>query len=150
MIFKPEQLIEHPEGGRFQEVFRSALKVETHGGRRRDALTHIHFQLKATECSLFHRVASDEVWNLYQGKLDLHLWDGHDLNTIRLSPDEPAFCHVVPAGLWQATTPVDGDLLVGCSVGPGFDFEDFDLMRDDPEAKGVFLEKHPDLAHLVG
>jgi predicted cupin superfamily sugar epimerase len=39
----PVDLIEHPEGGRFREVFRSANTVITATGSPRSALTHIYF-----------------------------------------------------------------------------------------------------------
>ena len=64
---QPIDLIDHPEGGRFREVFRSAARVTTGAGESRSALTHIYFELRRGEVSRFHRVRSDEVWNLYQG-----------------------------------------------------------------------------------
>ena len=82
------ELIEHPEGGRFAEVFRSAVEIRRDGVAR-SALTHIYFQLGAGEVSRFHRVESDEVWNLYEGSLRLILWDGRGrLETIILSAAE--------------------------------------------------------------
>jgi hypothetical protein len=38
---------------------------------------------------------------------------------------------VVPAGVWQAAETEDGAVLVGCTVAPGFDFEDFELGSAD-------------------
>ena len=64
---KPVDLIEHPEGGRFREVFRSAATVTRADGDERAALTHIYFSLNGDEVSRFHKVRSDEVWNLYRG-----------------------------------------------------------------------------------
>jgi predicted cupin superfamily sugar epimerase len=34
---------------------------------------------------------------------------------------------VVPAGVWQAAEPVEQAVLCGCTVAPGFEFEDFEL-----------------------
>lgn len=135
---KPLKLSEHPEGGRFLEVFRSAKTVTTCTGNKRSALTHIYFSLAPGEVSRFHKVCSDEVWNLYQGKgLRLHLWDGvNPPSSIVLSADENQFCHVVPAGIWQAAEPLEDTVLAGCSVGPGFEFEDFELIDPgSPEAQ---------------
>ena len=74
---KPVNLIEHPEGGRFREVFRSAKTVSTQDGITKSALTHIYFSLKQGEVSRFHKVTSDEIWNLYQGQgLSLYTWHG--------------------------------------------------------------------------
>lgn len=133
---KPSHLNEHPEGGRFLEVFRSGVVVTREDGTTRSALTHIYFSLNHGEVSRFHRVQSDEVWNLYQGAgLYLHTWDGSDSPPQRheLSAASGAYCHVVPAGVWQAAEPIGASVLVGCSVGPGFEFQDFELI--DPHAK---------------
>lgn len=128
---KPTDLKEHPEGGRFQEVFRSEAIVTQAGGDSRSALTHIYFSLDPGEVSRFHRVASDEVWNLYRGKnLRLYTWDGTDTppETVTLSAESNRFCHVVPAGTWQAAKALSDTVLAGCSVAPGFEFEDFELL----------------------
>jgi uncharacterized protein len=128
---KPIDFINHPEGGRFCEIFRSPAKVKTLSGATRSALTHIYFSLNPGEVSRFHRVASDEVWNLYQGAgLNLYLWDGSDNSPeyVNLSARNNNFCHIVPAGIWQAAEPVSDTVLVGCSVAPGFEYQDFTLM----------------------
>jgi predicted cupin superfamily sugar epimerase len=128
---KPDDLVEHPEGGRFREVFRSEGTVITQDGTTRSALTHIYFSLDRGEVSRFHRVASDEIWNLYQGEgIILYTWDGTDESPrcVTLSAGENRFCHVVPAGVWQAAEPLAGTVLVGCSVAPGFEFSDFTLI----------------------
>ena len=138
---KPIDLIEHPEGGRFREVFKSDRTVTTGNGSTRSALTHIYFSLKLGEVSRFHRVAADEVWNLYQGsRLILHTWNGSNQppQQVVLSAEESCFCHVVPAGMWQAAEPVGDSVLAGCSVAPGFEYSDFTL-----------IEPHSELAHLL-
>jgi len=129
---QPTDLSDHPEGGRFREVFRSARLVTTADGATRTALTHIYFALDPGEVSRFHRVASDEVWNLYQGTgLRLYSWDGTTAppEVVTLAATTGDFCHVVPAGRWQAAEPLDGTVLVGCSVAPGFEFADFELIQ---------------------
>jgi len=140
---QPVDLIDHPEGGRFREVFRSAKIVTTDDGKSRSALTHIYFSLDPGEVSRFHRVSSDEVWNLYRGKsLRLSLWDGTDNPPfdVVLSDETNVFCHVVPAGYWQAAEPLDDKVLVGCSVGPGFEFEDFELINPDSNSGSQLCE----------
>ena len=73
---KPINLQEHPEGGRYREVYRSKLTIHISTNKKRSALTHIYFSLKKGEISLFHKVKSDEVWNLYEGEeLVLYLWN---------------------------------------------------------------------------
>lgn len=148
---KPDNLQPHPEGGRYQEVYRSTTTITNNDGRRRDSLTHIYFSLQPDEVSKFHRVGSDEVWNLYQGPgLTLYLWDGSEKQPeeIELSARANCFCYVVPAGWWQATRPLGDEILVGCSVAPGFEFQDFELIQPNAaEAQRLqqFGEKYRDL-----
>ena len=58
---KPINLKEHPEGGRFLEVFRSNVSVTRPDKLTRSALTHIYFSLNKGEVSRFHKVQADEV-----------------------------------------------------------------------------------------
>ena len=149
---KSVDLIEHPEGGRFREVFRSAKSVTTQDGATRSALTHIYFSLNPGEVSRFHRVASDEIWNLYQGAgLYLYVWDGTDAPPARitLSADENCFCHVVPAETWQAAEPISDTVLAGCSVAPGFEFDDFTLIDPDSVDAQRLLATTPELAKFI-
>lgn len=132
MNIDPLNLIPHPEGGRFREIFRAPDNVPLADGRIRSAATHIYFHLACNEVSRFHRVAQDEIWNLYAGSLRLHLLTpSGEHSAITLSPAESCYCAVVPAGIWQAAEPLDGDCLAGCTVAPGFDFADFELLLDD-------------------
>lgn len=148
---KDTDLTDHPEGGRYKEVFRSDMRVQEKNRKRR-ALTHIYFSLNQGEVSRFHRVESDEVWNLYEGPgLTLFLWDPetHTLDKKELSRKDREYCCVVSAGLWQAAVPAGQKVLVGCSVAPGFEFSDFTLITpSDPEAASI-LAKHPELKTLV-
>lgn len=131
---KPLDLIEHPEGGRFREVFRSAKIVTSPDGKTRSALTHIYFSLRPGEVSRFHQVSSDEVWNLYQGTgLNLYTWNGTTTppKCTVLSANNNCFCCVVLAGMWQAAESISDPVLVGCSVAPGFEFSDFTLIDPD-------------------
>lgn len=135
---KPTNMQPHPEGGKFKEVYRSLSETQKDTVKR-SALTHIYFSLESNEVSHFHRVTSDEVWNLYRGDgIYLYLWDGTDTppQRIEISSKANCFCYVVPAGYWQATEPIGGAILVGCSVAPGFDFDDFSMIsHESPEAK---------------
>jgi predicted cupin superfamily sugar epimerase len=132
------ELVPHPEGGAFAEVFRSALTVrsEAHAGAR-TASTAIYFLLKTGDFSALHRVRSDEVWHHYAGDpLELHVLDESEHRTFRLGKElgqgERPFA-VVPANKWQAArvarAPVGthGFALCGCTVAPGFEFADFEL-----------------------
>ncbi len=146
-------LIDHPEGGRFREVFRSPKTVTTESGETRSALTHIYFSLAPGEVSRFHRVSSDEVWNLYRGAgLRLYTWDGTENppSPVTLSAETDCFCHVVPAGTWQAAEPLSDAVLVGCSVAPGFEFADFELIRPGSDLAGRLNSIDPALSRFAG
>jgi predicted cupin superfamily sugar epimerase len=149
---KAVDFIEHPEGGRFREIFRSTKTVSAQDGRTRSALTHIYFSLNPNEVSRFHRVMSDEVWNLYQGEgLRLYTWDGTDCppECITLSAGENCFCHVVPAGTWQAAGPISGTVLVGCSVAPGFEFADFTVIDRHSEEARRLIALAPEMGRYI-
>jgi len=125
----------HPEGGFYREIFRSAQTVTPHDGRpARSALTTIYFLLPHGAVSRWHKVASDEVWHLYEGgPLELLELDPSLRNLVRHRL-ESGQCPVttIEAGNWQAARSVSDYTLVGCTVGPGFDFADFVLLSDEP------------------
>lgn len=113
----------HPEGGFYAETFRSPLLLTLPDGRVRRASTAIHYLLPPGAWSAWHRVRSDEVWHHYDGgALTLYRLG---MPTVRLDRDTPQA--VVPAGVWQAAEPIEGAVLCGCTVAPGFEFEDFEL-----------------------
>ncbi len=57
--------------------------------------------------------------------------------------------HVVPAGWWQAARPTGAYGLVGCTVAPGFEFDDFSFLRDDPAMFRALRLLDPSLADLA-
>lgn len=132
----------HPEGGAFRELFKSAERVTPEDGRsERSAVTHIYFHLKQGEVSRFHRVLSDEIWHLYEGEgVILYQWEpGSDrVEKIVVGGETFPHCYVVRKGGWQAAEPLGAEVLVGCTVGPGFEFEDFALIESQsPEAEAI-------------
>ena len=148
---KYTDLLEHPEGGRYLEIYRSKTTVSAKE-KTRTALTHIYFSLEPYEVSRFHRVSNDEVWNLYQGEgLYLYQWDGRSstIDSIELSAKSMNFCHIIPAGYWQAAVPLKDRVLVGCSVAPGFEFEDFELINSASEVATTLINMDPGLSKLI-
>jgi predicted cupin superfamily sugar epimerase len=122
----------HPEGGWYRETFRSAVTIHPEGyAGPRAAATGIYFLLQPGEASAWHVVASDELWFLHSGSLELRYGgDGPapagDGEVVVLTADGPQA--LVPAGVWQSAYPVGGEpVLVSCVVSPGFDFADFRL-----------------------
>ena len=133
-------LVPHPEGGFYRETFRSPVRVQLPDGRERSASTAIHYLLPAGEWSAWHRVRADEVW---------HYYDGAPLQLFRLGMDPARLDRrmpqlVVPAGVWQAAFSDGGATLCGCTVAPGFEFEDFELAK--PE---TLLSQYPDQETLI-
>jgi predicted cupin superfamily sugar epimerase len=128
-------LLPHPEGGFFREVYRSQQAVASPvAGAQRRALTHIYFLLLRDQISRFHRVRHDEVWNFYRGApLRLVTFNGTAAEERLLGPGSEPF-GVVAGGLFQAAESSGDYSLVGCTVAPGFEFEDFTFLRDDPAA----------------
>src|SRR2546421_11251519 len=114
---------QHPEGGHYIEVFRSAHRVRPlDRDVERAALTAIYFLLAAGEYSRWHRVLSDEVWHYHEGDaLELILFDEAGLRRLRLGPvlrgTRPAV--VVPAGPWAGARAVGQDPLSGGTGGAG-------------------------------
>lgn len=130
----------HPEGGRFRQVYKSSARVDVTDGRAaRAAMTTIYYMLEEGEVGRWHRVRSDEVWHFYEGDALELLVAPPDLSRVerrRLSVvgDGEGPVTIVPADWWQAARPLGAFALVGCTVAPGFEFEDFAFLSDAPEA----------------
>ncbi|WP_338431161.1 cupin domain-containing protein [Synechococcus elongatus] len=139
----------HPEGGFYREIYRADLTV-TVGDRQRSASTAIYYLLRAGERSRLHRLRSDELWHFYAGQpLTVHQLipeQGYQALTIGADFSQgQQLCGGVPAGVWFGATvaAATGFSLVGCTVAPGFSFEDFEmaeaatLLRAFPEARSL-------------
>jgi len=126
-------LLPHPEGGAFKETYRAAIEIPTDRGTRH-ASTAIYFLLEAGQFSAFHRIRSDEMWHFYDG-VPLHIYEIQvDGNFIlhKLGNAASQGCQfqvVIPAGSWFAAKVAEpgGYSFVGCTVSPGFDFQDFEM-----------------------
>jgi len=150
------QLIKHAEGGYYRETYRSSLTVNKnqlpesfHGDR--NFSTSIYFLLEEKEFSAFHRIASDEQWHFYagnclniyeiaaDGKLTEHKL-GNNLQNVE------SFQIVIKAGSWFASSLANGEgyALVGCTVSPGFDFEDFELAERE-----ILIREFPQHEDLI-
>jgi predicted cupin superfamily sugar epimerase len=149
-------LTPHLEGGYFRELFRARDTVQPSDARGpRPALTTIYFLLAGTAVSRWHRVRSHEVWHHYEGApLELLTIPHEEVRLERaiLGPygAEQAPVHCVPAGWWQAARSLGAYTLVGCTVGPGFEYSDFELLADRPELAGSLSGALPEVAQFVG
>jgi hypothetical protein len=137
----------HPEGGNYRQTYRADLLLprEALPGQftgSRAASTAIYFLLYGEDFSAFHRLRSDELWHFYVGgSLVVHVIEEDGLHSeIHLGSDPEAgevLQAVVKAGRWFASRLRDARsfALVGCTVAPGFDFEDFELAKREELVK---------------
>ncbi len=147
-LIKHYQMEPHPEGGYFKETYRSEIEIDSAQGIRNSS-TAIHFLITDKSISHLHRLKSDEGWHFHLGS-PLRLIEiapnGKLIETI-IGPDiskGQKLQHFVPAGNWFASTSLGEFSFVGCTVSPGFDFNDFvmgkkaELSKIYPEHSGVF------------
>jgi len=140
----------HPEGGWYSKAYRSSESIphrclpDRFTGDRFYS-TAIYFLLKAPEVSSLHRIRQDELWHFYDGgSLTVHVIDpdgNHSasrLGTDLQNGERPLA--VVRAGCVFGATLNEPDsyVLVGCTVAPGFTFDDFEMPRRES-----LLETYP-------
>jgi len=141
----------HPEGGHFKEMYRSPEEIPNSALPKRFSgdrcfSTSIYFLLKGKEFSAFHRIKQDEIWHFYDGSsLTIHVINPMgQYSTLKLGREinqGETFQTIVTEGCWFAASvnQQESFSLVGCTVAPGFDFEDFEmadpvlLKREYPE-----------------
>jgi len=142
-LIKQYDLKPHPEGGWYKQTYKSkevipsaALANRFNGDRAFS--TAIYFLLEKGNFSAFHKIKSDECWHFYAGDpLHVYIIDENGLlQTITLGNDlakEQTFQYVVPANCWFASQPATGSeyCFVGCTVAPGFEFDDFELANEN-------------------
>jgi len=125
------------EGGYYTQTYKSAcLTRHPIKHQERSSLTCIYYLMTQKENSKLHRVQSDEIFHYYLGaaaellilspdkKLTLHT-----LGPTLLAGERPQIR--VPANCWQSLKVKSNDpvaySLLGATVSPGFEFEDFEL-----------------------
>ena len=153
-FFKMQPL--RQEGGFYIETYRAAEQLkkeilpEGYSGDRNFSST-ILYLLTAKTVSLMHRLKSDEMFHFYLGSpvtmLQLHP-DGRS-EIITLGPqilDGQVVQALVPKGVWQGAFIQPGGkfALMGCSVAPAFDEQDFEVGDRD-----ALLAQYPDLRELI-
>ena len=135
----------HPlagEGGYYAETYRGAELLagaalpQRYGGGTRSSGTAIYYLLtdEADSFSALHRLRGDEVYHFYLGDAVemLLLEAGGSSRLARLGQDLAAGEQVqflAPAGAWQGSRLAAGGrwALLGTTMAPGFDLEDFEL-----------------------
>ena len=149
-------LEKHPEGGFYKETYKSREVFEGDDDEfpsGRSLATSIYFLMERGDFSTFHRIKSDEIWHFYDGDpLEIfHIDDSGNLQKTMLGravEKGEVLTTVIPAGCRFGSRPMAGSAfsLVGCTVSPGFDFNDFematkqDLLKEYPE-HGILIKE---------
>lgn len=140
----------HPEGGYWAQTYRShewiagpCLPDRFDGPRIFSS--GIYYLLEGSQASVLHRIKSDELWHYYAGSsLTLYAIDAAGaLSEKKLGSDfdnMESFQVVVKAGCWFGAVVNDPSSysLVGCTVAPGFEFQDFET-----GSRKELLEQYP-------
>lgn len=148
------KLIPHPEGGYYREIYRSGEYINTEGlperyKGKRVFSTSIYFMLEDKQVSKFHRLKSDEVWHFYDGSPVVIYLLNNNLEKVILGKDIAkgnTFQYTVKKNNWFAAELMEKNSfsLLGCSVSPGFDFNDFELAE-----RKYLLRKYPQYEDVI-
>lgn len=148
------QLKKHPEGGYYREVYRAAEMFYIDSppkALKRNASTSIYFLLEGKQVSKFHKLKSDEQWHFYDGSsVKIYVIDDKGkLTEFVLGnkiDDGKLFQLVIKKNNWFAAELINkrGYALIGCTVSPGFDFNDFELAD-----KETMIKKFPMHSGLI-
>lgn len=155
------ELKPHPEGGDYAVFYASKDSVKTlhprygSGDVYRPEGSSIYYMLQDHQFSAFHEVNSTEIWHYYDGNTPVCLLilekDGSLTTRLLGNPRHTSgasFQVVI-----EATTIFAAELknreelsfaLVGCTVSPGFTFEDFKL-----NAREELIAKYPEHYEVV-
>lgn len=150
------KLEKHPEGGYFNEIYRSgeiftaSVLPKRYNGDRVFS-TSIYFLLEGRDISAFHKLQSDEIWHFYDGsaikiyiitperKLEERVL-GNDLN------NNESLQIAINKNSWFGAELADRSSysLIGCTVSPGFDFQDFEIGKRER-----LLEEFPEFSTTI-
>jgi predicted cupin superfamily sugar epimerase len=144
------------EGGYFRETYRSNEIIPKDAlparyGASRSFSTQIYYLLTPDTVSALHRLKSDETFHFYLGgsvtMLLLHENGSSEIITLSSKiEDGHKVQFTVPGGSWVGCFLNDGGefALMGTSVAPGFEYDDFELGNPDE-----LIQKYPDRRELI-
>jgi predicted cupin superfamily sugar epimerase len=145
-------LVKHVEGGYYYRGYRSldiikSCDLPDRFKGDRSLSSAIYYLIINPNVSKLHRLLADEIWHFYLGDpftLIEVLDDGSVKKTI-LGNDicnNQNVQYVVKNNTWFGgyVSTLDGYSLIGCTVSPGFNEDDFELCE-----KKWFLNKYPHL-----
>ena len=125
-LIKQLKMLPHPEGGYFVESFHD----------KNNAVSLIYYLLMKNQKSHWHRLTKNEILHFYDGyPLAVHISEeGKIKNTKILGRNihnNENMHLVVNAGNWFSMTTKGDYSLIGCTVAPAFDYDDFELAPPD-------------------
>jgi uncharacterized protein len=157
-IVKELNLLPHPEGGYYKETYRSEGKIphaflSPDFSGDRNMATGIYFLIKKGNFSALHKIKSDETWHFYYGDA-LEVIEIDTEGNLKITKigsniiEGESFQYTVKANTWFGSRVSNNGnySLVGCTVYPGFDFNDFELAnREDliklfPQHQNIITE----------
>jgi predicted cupin superfamily sugar epimerase len=151
-------LAPHPcEGGFYVRTYESGERVRAtafsdnrYSGPRFTS-TAIYYLLEPTTFSEMHRLKSDEIFHFYAGDavemLQLHLGGRGEIIHIGNRLDQGERPQVLaPRNVWQGSRLAPGGqwALLGCTVSPGFEFEDYET-----ESRAALCAGWPEFCEII-
>ena len=115
-LIKKLSMISHPEGGHYVENFKDK------------DVSQIYYLLKKNEKSHWHRITKNEILHFYSGDpLEVYTSkNGISYDLILLGTNNN-YIFTVTSNTWFAMRSSGDFSLIGCTVAPPFEFNDFEL-----------------------
>jgi uncharacterized protein len=143
------------EGGYYRETYRANVSsfCNENFNRNKEYSTAIFYLITAKSFSALHRVPQDEVFHFYAGSpvemLQLQSNGGYKIIEIGsdiMSAQSPQV--LAPKNIWQGTRlknpSSDGWALLGTTVAPAFEFQDFEL-----GSRQKLSQEYPSIVELI-
>ncbi len=142
-LIKQFNLKPHPEGGYFAEIYKSSELIDSKSLPKRyegnrSFSTSIYFLIPEGKKSSLHRLKSDEIWHFYLGgPLTLvEIYPDGKVKEVVIGQDIKSgqkLQYVIKAGNWFGAYPnfESKFSFIGCTVAPGFEFNDFEMGNRD-------------------
>ena len=145
------KLVPHPEGGYYAVVYESKQSLKSPVvNQDRKAVTHIYFLLLEGQVSLFHKVAHDEIWNFYEGDpIRLITYDGVYIKEKLIGCQCGHYAAIIKGAVYQAAVSTGNYSFAGCTVAPGFEFEDFSLLKEHDEIRKSLVKNYPQYQQYI-
>jgi uncharacterized protein len=154
-VIRTLNLIPHPtEGGMFRQTYAAPNCIELAGyPSPRRTSTAIYYLLEPHTFSEIHRLRSDEIFHHYAGDpLEmLQLPEAQPGRRILIGSNLAAGERpqvVVPRDVWQGSRIAPGGgigwSLIGCTVSPGFEYEDYESAR-----RAALISQWPQWSELI-